>query len=256
MATFKLIRADQILIDPPVQRKLRKTWVKWLADNFDEGSLGNLTVSLRSNGKYYAVNGQHRIEAVIMRGEHARKLPCVIHEGLTKAEEASMFVGLNNDKTVDPFDEFQVRLLIPGDSARAIDKIIQEAGMKVTVGGTRNGVRCVNALEAIYDQSPDLLAETLAVVTAAWTPEDVVHLLAATYTGIALFLRVAGEGTRPVKLDRVIGVLQHFTPYQWAAKYKEKAAQYGCNHAKGCVYAIIEGYNKGLSSGKLARYDG
>ena len=68
-----------------------------------------LVVSYREN-KFFIIDGQHRFYAAIANG--IEDLPCIVHTGLTKEDEARLFVRLNTSrKTLKPIDTFRANII-------------------------------------------------------------------------------------------------------------------------------------------------
>lgn len=62
------------------------------------------------DGKFYIIDGQHRYYAAIAKG--IEDLPCIVHTGLTKEDEARLFVRLNTSrKTLKPIDTFRANII-------------------------------------------------------------------------------------------------------------------------------------------------
>ena len=64
-----------------------------MADGWDWGFVRVLSVSHRDN-KYYVFDGEYRPLAAKKRSD-IQKLPCPVFEGMSLADEANAFLGLN-----------------------------------------------------------------------------------------------------------------------------------------------------------------
>lgn len=94
-------------LDMSYQRLVSNTAAK-IASEFDVTRVQVLTVSYR-DGKFYVIDGQHRLTAARVVG--VTELPCIIHTGLTRADEALMFARQNvNVKKLYPFDTYKANL--------------------------------------------------------------------------------------------------------------------------------------------------
>src|SRR5262249_42350368 len=91
-------------INPLGPRDLNQARVAKLAAAFDLEQIGAPVVSHRG-GWYYLIDGQHRIEALKLwlgSWEH-QQVQCWCYKGLTEAQEAGLFLTLNDTLTVHAF---------------------------------------------------------------------------------------------------------------------------------------------------------
>lgn len=154
------------------QRMLSSTWVNRLVKNFDEGLLGVLIVSYR-NGKYYVIDGQHRLEAAKRIG--IDELVCQVHLGLTYEKEASLFWKYNKDKKkLSPYDIFKAELEAKDESALNMAEILDKHGYKVrpSSGGrseTKYQILAIATLKRIYKRDGyDILDRVLRLIKETW----------------------------------------------------------------------------------------
>lgn len=165
MSRYERVPLDELMVDPSYQRVLEEKRVNKIVAEFDPALLGVLEVSLR-NGKAAIFDGQHRFAALQRRG--AKDAPCLIHEGLTVAEEAMLFVDLQTRrKALRPLDRFKARIVAGDESAISITRIAHEHGYVIAEGANSiNGIGAVAALDRIYDRGgSDLLSKTLELVS-------------------------------------------------------------------------------------------
>lgn len=164
----KSLRAASLVVDPKVQRALNMNRVKNMAENLDENALGVLTVSLRSDGRYYIVDGQHRHGATIYAGGDDTMLLCHTYQGLSLEEEAALFRVLNTAQKPSPIDLFRVRLVEGDQSALSIAKIIAKHEFAVDHNVVDHRFSAVVAANQLYALSPDRFEETVDVLMDAW----------------------------------------------------------------------------------------
>lgn len=165
-------------VDALYQRRISPDKVKSIVTKFNSRSVGVLAVSLREDGKYYVCDGQHRLEAMKKLGIDFAK--CEVYRGLSKQQEAQLFVDANTArKTPDAIDVFRARLITRDPIALAINEVVGKLGLSILfVYGSRNGKRppntiwAVNAMEDIYRIGKEkLLEEVLTLAIRSW-PED------------------------------------------------------------------------------------
>jgi hypothetical protein len=174
------IKVNDLRVDPDVQRSLRTAYVDKLAREFDEGKLGALSVATAgSNGHfhYHVCDGQHRVAAMRKLGLGERKVLCINYGPLSKKDQATLFLGLNDSKKVRAFDTFRVRVQEGDPTATGIVSILDEVGLALSDQKTDGAVRAVIQLEAIYSGRalrlkdgpfPHALRWTLSTLKDAW----------------------------------------------------------------------------------------
>lgn len=168
------IRADHLRIDPDTQRALRPHWVRQIANVWDDGRVGVLHVSRRKDA-FYVIDGQHRVFAARLAGHPEFLFECKVYNDLSKADEASIFNGLNTTKAVRAYDDFRVRLNYDAD-AQAIENLLHSVGLGISDQAEDGKVNAVAALESVYfgkivkakEATPWALAKALRTLTGAW----------------------------------------------------------------------------------------
>lgn len=176
---------DQILIDPDVQRKFEAKHAASIARRYDPLMFGMGHVSVRADGKYYVLDGQHRCAAARQAGHGGIPVLFKIYRGLSSAEEAALFITLNaNKKAVTALDTFRLNVKAGHPASCDISRIVESFGLRVAGYQLDGGISAVAALIAIYDgrlgtkpstQLPSnglpkghLLSRTLHCLTTAW----------------------------------------------------------------------------------------
>lgn len=190
----KWVPVGEIDVDPAVQRPPNKAWAAYIGRELDPDLIGVIHVSKRRNGRYVVIDGQHRVIGVRDHfGNNGTLIECKIYEGLSIAQEAAIFVGLNKKKQKSRISDFISRVTARDPHAVAIAGVLDEFGLKVDRFKSLSTVPAVSALESIYfgfsqasdltlttaDRAtlanPDLLRLTLRVVREAWGSPDAVN---------------------------------------------------------------------------------
>lgn len=169
------IPVNKLFVDSDVNtRPLQQARVDRLAENFDPDLVGVLDVAPREHGRYAIIDGQHRAQAVRQALGEDQNVPCWVHKRITKAKQASLFVGLNNSSAVPPLYQFIGRVNAGEAKAVAIHDIVTAAGLKLETSARDNTIRCVSALERIYTgggdytAGPKALESALSIIINAW----------------------------------------------------------------------------------------
>lgn len=184
-ATRRRLRADSsttmwlplnmLFVDQTVQRPLDDRKAQRMADAMDLSLLGVVEVSEREDGSCHVMDAQHRIAALRLAGFTDEKIECRVHHGLTRAEEAARFIGLNTFTAPRAFDKFKVRIQAEDPVALGVDRILMEHGWRL-VTGRDGGFTAVAAAERVYtgqgsadkERGPRNFSDALGTVTEAW----------------------------------------------------------------------------------------
>lgn len=226
--TYERIDRRRLIIDMRVQRPLDPNKIARFIKRggFHPAALGVITVSQRDNGDMVILNGQHRCALAEAEG-YDKPMMAEIHHGLTVAEEAALFLQLNDQTTPSAVTKFLVRIEKGDPVAVEMNRIVRSFGWHVTQAAANEGaISAVIALESIYrtaattrpdGEHGDILNVVLAVITGAWghTPNASNGPL---MQGIAqLYGRFGGA----VDTRKLMDDLKKFTPVDIHGKAKQ-----------------------------------
>ena len=184
---FGMVNVDDLLIthhhgtqriEGIAQRRVAKMAAEW-----DPSHVGTITVSKRTDGSLFVPDGAHRPAAAREVGQ--RQLPAVIHEGLTRKQEADLFVGLNNFNAPSAISNYLGRVGRGDSDAQEIKDLLTKHGWRVGQNADDGYVSAISAVESVYrnasgvradDRYPEILDWVLDVITASWEHDrDGVH---------------------------------------------------------------------------------
>ena len=160
----------QMRINPLAQRDLNPARVAKLAAGFDLEQIGAPVVSHRG-GWYYLIDGQHRIAALkLWLGSwEGQQVQCWCYEGLTEAQEAELFLTLNDTLTVHAFARFKVSVQAGRDTEADIDRIVRALGLRISNTRAGGGIAAVATLRRVYDRGgAAVLARALRIIRDAY----------------------------------------------------------------------------------------
>ncbi len=170
-AHLEWVDLNKMRVNPTAQREFSEPWGDAILKKFDIDKLQFPTVNLR-DGWYYVIDGQHSVYAYKMwlGSWEDQKIQCMVHKGLTEAEEAEMFLSLNNKRAVSVFDKFRVGVHAGRIEECDIDRIVRANGCIVTRNRANPGaISCVSALRAVYrDCGPEILGATVRIIRDAY----------------------------------------------------------------------------------------
>lgn len=188
--TTRKLRAEDLIVDPMVQREVDPKRVRQMAADLNLSAIGVLCVSERENGDLVVLDGGHRRGALIEADKGKELVTCEVYKGLDLATEAMIFRYRNNTQKVGYIDRYRVRLVEGEENAVAVELVANKHGWAV-VGGTNEGgmpvLHSVQKLEEWYKRNPDVANETLKIATGAWghDPDAVDYRILG---GLAAFL--------------------------------------------------------------------
>ena len=135
------------------QRVKRPHWVSHLVAHFDFDKFGLLWLSHR-DGHYYIIDGQHRYFALIewLDGDDWEVIEvetCMVVTGLSMADEAELFLDLNNRLNLAAYDKFNISLTAGRPEQTDINRIIRSNGFSIS-NDRETGISAVRTLEIVY----------------------------------------------------------------------------------------------------------
>lgn len=148
--------------------KLNEARVNYLLSHFDLDRIGLPVLNERSDGTYYILDGQHRIEALkrwLGEGWEKQKIECEAFIGLEESEESAMFLALNDTLRVSVFDKFKASVNAGFVDQVHIQKIVEGAQLCISTDHVPGAIGAVGTLEKVYRRADgDTLARTLRII--------------------------------------------------------------------------------------------
>lgn len=179
-----------INIDESYQREEVGAQIDKIAYAFDYRLYLPLVLSQRKTD-YAGVDGQQRLrglqKGLKLRtilgpgGEHIEitHVPAIVYAGLSRAEEAWLYVKLNREtRHVTSFESFKARLVYKDPNARKIADLVQKHGFVLSLKPGDYHIKAVGALESIYvprrrapqvRTGPEALDRALEVIQKSWS---------------------------------------------------------------------------------------
>lgn len=257
--TSEFLHVGDLVIDREIQReKLNRAKVQEIVASYNKKALGVIHVSRRKNGTQAIIDGQHRFEATRIKFDNDAVMLCHVYLGLSKAEEAQMFLDLNYTTQPPQMDKFKVRQLADGTAgmaARDIADILSQQGWtmsNVPGNGHVNAVRVVERLYALSEKlgsEPNLVKFAMLVVTKAWLTDR----YGAQGPILEALGRMYAEYGSTIDLTRLINVLREYPggPRNLLGESRQLATVNKIRHSAAVAHLIIGLYNKGLKNKSL-----
>lgn len=270
--TIETLPADVLDIDPTVQRALNMGRVRRMADNFHEAALGVLIVSARTNSflpeqggtrkvRYVVLDGQTRLAAIrLFAGTEKTKMPvtCQVFTGLTRQQEAEIFLEHNDRAAVRKIDLFRLALVAQQPWAVELHDIAARHGFEISDTAPKtHRMLAVTAAQRIVKLSggKDALNRALDLIVRTWGHrENAASAEAIEGLGL-LYQRHGADAVDTVRFSKKLaskdtpqtfkaGVLQHRAAFRGVSRYE---AAYGY---------VVSVYNMGLRTNRLDPHNG
>lgn len=259
---FGTVLVSELHVDSSAQRKLSTQWVRDHVDGFDVDQLGYIVVNRRSSdGKWYIVDGQHRVELMRAVGWGDQRIHAELFEGLSQRDEAELFNARNDRRAVRKYDTFRISVTAGEQQACDIASVVASAGLIISDQQTTGSITAVDKLEKIYQgagiasarEGRGALLRTLTTIHQAWGSSPA-GFNGALVHGIGLVqLRYSGEIDQKA-LATKLGPIKGGAPGLLgnARALREMSGR----PVPHCVAAIVvDIYNKGRRTGKLDEWE-
>jgi hypothetical protein len=256
---FEIISIDIIEIDIEYQRIVSEIKVRNIIKNFDINAFGTLLVNIRDDGKYYLIDGQHRL-CVAMR-LNIEKVPCIVTNGLTQEEEANLFVQLNTNRyQAKSTDKMKARIISNDKKAIEMSDILQEYGLKFNLlnGGSermrkKGYINNISCIEKIYNQKGEkYLRLVLDIISKTWKFDngefDPSALTADTILGLYTFLNKCYE---QLNKNILMSKLKNVPANRLIKQQNINEASYGKGKSVNFARALLTVYNDKLKTNKI-----
>lgn len=204
---LRQIGANELVVDHQYQRPLNENHVEKLQRSFNRDFMGAFIVSERSDGTFYVLDGQHRLEAFrrLHGADTKATLPCMVYTDLSMGDEADIFTSQQASQRIHPVDYFKARCFSGDPSALSVASALAEYGLTMRIDKSPTSVSCPHLITDIYEKSGrDWLRRVLRLTTGIYT-DDRHAVPASIIGGVHTFLLRYGES---VDEDRFVDILR------------------------------------------------
>lgn len=242
------LQASALFADQTYQRDLDMARVRSMAAQFDPRLLGVLEVSDRGDETFAVLDGQHRLQTVLLAhpDQGDAFVVCQVYSGLSVEAEARLFHQINKQrKPLTWWHEWRARRAAGDEQVAAVDRVAGEFGLEVNPAPREGSLRAVGALQRIMTElgGPDTLRWVFTVAFSAW------GRTADAYTGPMLFglamIFTNYDCTDDGELDveRLIRALSEVPPQQIRARSVILREAVRAELPRLHAQVIIGGYN-------------
>lgn len=219
---------------------------KMMRGGFKPNSLGTIMLSLREDGRYAILDGNHRTQYARKWGVlrmHAR-----VFIDKTYEEEAALFADFNSTNRPTALDRFRARLEAGDEIAHDIQRILARHSLTIGIDGQGHGtVQSVGAIDKVYSELGPLgLDRVVEILHGAWGYERKAWVQPMV-EGMRQFWARYGE---ECDIPRLIGQMKLLTPEQILAQAGLVALR---TASPGTLIGmtLVDRYNRGLRSRRL-----
>lgn len=263
--TVETLPANVLEVDEGVQRQLNENRSKLLADNFDESALGVFTVSARRRTvmpgegevtasvetRYVVLDGQTRLDAIRRFANTVdTTLPviCQVYHGLTRQEEAEIFLSHNDRAAVRTIDKFRLSIVAQEPWAVRLNEIITRHGFEIGRGARASHRFTAVAAARRIMNLPDgerALESALELLLRAWKHRRNTASVEAI-EGVGLLFQRHADEVNVVEFAHKLA--QTDTPQTFKASVMAHRAATGASRTEAAYLYVIKMYNSGRKS--------
>ena len=200
------------------QRGIQRKRVELIAKDFNEYTANEPKISFR-NGRYYVTDGQHTIEARILRNG-GKDLPilCKVYTGLTMQQEA-LFFAEHNGHAAPLTAGIKLRAKVVGEDALSMAFLAatNRVGLSLNYDSMQLSdyrISCVGTALKLYDQlGEEIYCEALRHIVSAWEgrPDS---FRAAVLRGVMYFVQLYHGQYSEERLVRALGSVHPMELYR------------------------------------------
>lgn len=236
-------------IDPEYQRPISEARVGRIAANWNWVSAGALIISMRENGHYFIIDGQHRWEAAKMRKD-ITKLPCIVFPLTVIRDEAAGFLTANYERRPpSTLEKFPAMLAVGDRVALKAQELISQAGLHVAVTN-RSAAGAFLAVGELLRALRGAEKATVAIWPTLCQIYEGRHISGRVLRSlVALEARLQGKASLadPKWFERLVAI---GAPALERA-IRDMAIAEGKHTERGAAMAVSSLINKGLKTQKL-----
>ena len=244
-ARIATVNAYDLKVNPAAQREFNATQARDILAKWDDDKFQLPHVNQRTDGSMYVMEGQHTRWAYCEKygdpDKRTAPMQAWLYVGLTEAEEADMFLALNDKKNIQPLPRFRAAVTAGLPVECDIDRIVRANGCVVTgTTSTPGAVSAVTALRSVYNSiGPDGLAVTIRVLRGAFGDGGYEQ---SNLRGVAAVLARYKVDEAPLTKALLSTPRGSKGLAQQAALNREA---FGCSIVEATAAAIVDAYNKG-----------
>lgn len=247
------VRIAEMMRLPQGNRDVKDANLSALKRKWNDAHVGVFVLSLRADGAYYILDGQHRHELMLRAGRGRDQFPAEIHLGLTPDEELKLCRDINvTRKQWTAADKFKMDLAIQSPDAIEITRIVEKHGLSInlTDGDRSNGrIAGIGALTRIYTSyQGGALDEVLGALVAAFGTNS--GFASILMKGVAEFVATYRDHPNYSRAG-LVRALSYTTATRLEAEGAQARDMLGLGSTEGVAYQVLRGFNHKKRSTRL-----
>lgn len=246
-AKYLKINTRDICIPEHAQRKFDQRHGDKLAAEWTMEKFKPLDVSFR-DGKYWVIDGQHRLYAMKKRKGGDCTVLCYVHYGMTVNDEAEFFLNqLKNTKAILTTDRMHIRFMIGDETIVQMVRGAEKVGLIVDFSNKKatNRITALAALEIAFNAlSYDEYIKMLTTLKRAYNGR-VDSLCREMILGMALFFqKYYGQFDTNALANTLKTTTTPSDILMEGRSYSQSHGNTGIYRGKHFARAILKAYNK------------
>jgi hypothetical protein len=204
---LQMIPTSALRIPIEYQRRIDWNRVRSFIRDFDIELFSPLDVSMRSDGLYYVMDGQHHFLAGESKG--ADEMPCIVHYGLTIPEEAAFFRAKNScQRPPSPAAHFNAAITQGDPQIVELKEAFDQLGIQVSKRRGANNVTAIGEimrLVNLYDT--EIVGSAFLCAVSAW-PDSPSNCSVDVIGGLCEFVAHYGDTVRMKRFSERLGSVE------------------------------------------------
>jgi len=174
LGRVQTIALTRLQIDEDYQRLINNRRVLHIAENFCYMKAGTLSVSQRPDGSLWVFDGQHRLVAMIRRGDIV-SISCLVYDLADKYEEAEAFVICNDGiRKLSAVEKHHASYFAKDPVAVSVQRVLERHDLQPTDRRVSDGFRSIGLLTKAMTNDAALATRTFDLLVAARGDEKVI----------------------------------------------------------------------------------
>jgi hypothetical protein len=244
------IPLGELLPHPKLQRRFRKAHAERILSEMDPAAIGLIWVQDK-NGKFYVIDGQHRVWAVMkwLDGDKRPELLCRVFTNMSDEEAARITRKVNVTKAWQALDTFTNRLVEKDATALAVHKALASFGLTVSKSRGENVVQSVTACERAFLRLGEAdFHRAIGILHGAWAGNPDAYT-GAIVEGIALLINRHNGNTDTADLTKKLA--KSGGPERLIGMARQAMRPLGLTGPHAMAHTLTVEYNKGRRVNKL-----
>ncbi len=248
--TLEWIPVVSIGIDPAYQRGIdndpSQRFIRAIARDWDWSLCLPLKLARRDDGSMWAVDGQHRLSAALLRGDIPH-LPCVIGRYASNCDEAAAFVALNRQRrALGSMDLFKAAIAAGDDETIEVMAAIKASGLRLAPHSNYNNWKpgmlyCAPSIQRAWKLRGPIPTKKSMVMLAKAFDGQILRFAGLLLEGLYEIFTTEGRlgSFDLMALEAALGAVPQA---EWIKRALREQGSSGCSRAAAMRAAMLAAY--------------